>query len=307
MSSAGKQKARVDEDVDDLDDILDDFNAPPPLPKPAPAASSATSSTPSKATAPQPEDDALDADFAQEFARQMEDVLRELGGDTGPPPAPGTEDSADEERRRQEALKKAWEAMLIEGMDGASGASAGGSTGPETKGQAAAEDAFQKNIREAMERLKQSDANSQANAASGDDELEKLLAQLGDVGADEGELGGILEGMMGQLMSKDVLYEPLKELHDKFPEYLKVNEGKLNVEDKTRYAAQQKYITQIVAIFEDPAYSDDNAERGAEVVALMSEMQTHGTPPAELMGPLPPGLSLGADGMPKLPEDCIIA
>lgn len=32
---------------------------------------------------------------------------------------------------------------------------------------------------------------------------------------DDGELQKLLEGMMGQLMSRDVLYEPLKELNDK--------------------------------------------------------------------------------------------
>ena len=31
----------------------------------------------------------------------------------------------------------------------------------------------------------------------------------------EDELKGILETMMSQLMSKDVLYEPLKEVHEK--------------------------------------------------------------------------------------------
>jgi peroxin-19 len=32
---------------------------------------------------------------------------------------------------------------------------------------------------------------------------------------DDTELQKVLENMMGQLMSKDVLYEPLKELNDK--------------------------------------------------------------------------------------------
>ena len=43
--------------------------------------------------------------------------------------------------------------------------------------------------------------------------MEKLLASLGGDSTDE-DLHGILEGMMGQLMSKDVLYDPLKELHE---------------------------------------------------------------------------------------------
>jgi len=35
---------------------------------------------------------------------------------------------------------------------------------------------------------------------------------LGEGGENEEELAGFLETMMGQLMSKEVLYEPLKEL-----------------------------------------------------------------------------------------------
>lgn len=48
----------------------------------------------------------------------------------------------------------------------------------------------------------------------GPDSLESLLSSLGDLGAgeDETELAGFLEQMMGQLISKEVLYEPLKEL-----------------------------------------------------------------------------------------------
>lgn len=47
--------------------------------------------------------------------------------------------------------------------------------------------------------------------------MEALLQSLGDLGLGEGgeneaELAGFLESMMGQLMSKEVLYEPLKEL-----------------------------------------------------------------------------------------------
>jgi peroxin-19 len=57
--------------------------------------------------------------------------------------------------------------------------------------------------------------SSTADAAS-PESLEALLKSLGDLGVgeggDENELAGFLETMMGQLMSKEVLYEPLKEL-----------------------------------------------------------------------------------------------
>lgn len=48
--------------------------------------------------------------------------------------------------------------------------------------------------------------------------METLLSTLKNVGADgedEEGLQGLLETMMSQLMSKEVLYEPLKEMHEK--------------------------------------------------------------------------------------------
>lgn len=31
-----------------------------------------------------------------------------------------------------------------------------------------------------------------------------------------------------------------------------------------------------------------------------------GSPPAEIMGDMPPGMEMGPDGMPKLPDSCTI-
>lgn len=42
------------------------------------------------------------------------------------------------------------------------------------------------------------------------------------------------------------------------------------------------------------------------VLTSLSQMQEHGAPPAEIMGELPPGLDLGPDGAPKLPDECVI-
>lgn len=35
-----------------------------------------------------------------------------------------------------------------------------------------------------------------------------------------------------------------------------------------------------------------------------TQLQTHGQPPQEIMGPLPPGLNMGADGLPDMPDGC---
>jgi len=87
---------------------------------------------------------------------------------------------------------------------------------------------------------------------------------------------------------------------------LKENAEKLSSEDKDRYENQYQRVTQIVALFEDPSYSDEDKEKTGRVVALMNEMQGFGTPPSEIMGAMPPGFELGSDGDPKLPDGCII-
>jgi len=62
---------------------------------------------------------------------------------------------------------------------------------------------------------------SGSGGPTGADSLETLLQSLGDIGLggegsgdEEKEFAGFLETMMTQLMSKDVLYDPLKELSD---------------------------------------------------------------------------------------------
>ena len=45
--------------------------------------------------------------------------------------------------------------------------------------------------------------------------MSQLTSGIEDSDEDNGELQTILETMMQHLMSKEILYEPLKELHDK--------------------------------------------------------------------------------------------
>ncbi|KAH9965350.1 Pex19 protein, partial [Russula dissimulans] len=123
---------------------------------------------------------------------------------------------------------------------------------------------------------------------------------------DEKLLQGFLESVMGQLMSKEVLYEPLKELNDKFPSYLASNRDQLSPSDLERYQAQYACASEIIALFEGAGFQDDDPEMTVRITALMSKMQEHGAPPAAIMGELPPGLSLGPDGAPQLPEGCVI-
>jgi hypothetical protein len=113
---------------------------------------------------------------------------------------------------------------------------------------------------------------------------------------------GMLEMMMTSLMSKEVLYEPLKELGDKvrfmflclvlhrslstisstlthihtypqFPPYLAENATKISAEDKSRFESQLDRLNQIIKAFEEPKYSDADKEKTAEIMELMGEVR----------------------------------
>jgi len=302
----GKRPVRVDDDsdVDDLDDVLDDFTITRPA-KPAPQVTTAGPSIIDASARPPDTEktESTDTDFAEEFARQMEAMLRDMVTPQDPSStadSAGTGDaSAGEDKTREEAFRAAWEEILVKSMDDAlSGLSDGAKSDTADDSQ----EAFQKSLQEATERLHRSDTELQADSQVADDELTALLES-----GDDDKLQKLLEGMMGQLMSKEVLYEPLKELNDKFPSYLASNKDKLSAQDLARYEAQHECASQIIAVFDDTGYKDDNPEMTTKVIALMSKMQEHGAPPAEIMGELPPGLDLGPDGAPQLPEGCLIA
>ncbi|KAI5119551.1 hypothetical protein M0805_008537 [Coniferiporia weirii] len=309
-----------EEDVDDLDDIVEQFDAKPAnenrlapakaqpdTPRSAATVSSASvvgsveevSQTPKDASGPA---DQLPEELAKQLAEGMESLMRELSGNHHAP--------SSEERKRQED----WEKMLIDGMNGI------GVNEPPSEGlsppQQSHEDAFQARILQAMEKLKDSESGSATHTdvpsvspASGDP-LEAILSQLApgldEPGEDDENLQSMLETMMQQLMSKGVLYEPLKELHEKFPSYLADNDKTLSASDKVRFENQMTRVSQIVAIFEGPSYEEGDKDKGARIVSLMNEMQSFGSPPSEIMGPLPPGLDFSSNDPSDLPEGCTI-
>jgi len=233
----------------------------------------------------------------------MEAMLLGLGADKGPSSSSDGASASDganagDEPARDKLFLAAWEDLIAKNMADISPEVAGGS---ESDVAGEPKDAFRKSRDEAAERLRKSDAELHEATPPADDQLAALLES-----EDEASLQKLLEGMMDQLMSKEVLFEPLKELNDKFPSYLASNADKLSASDLARYEAQHACASKIIAVFEEPGYRDDDPKMTAEIVALMGQMQEHGAPPAEIMGDLPPGLDLGPDGAPKLPDDCVI-
>ena len=126
------------------------------------------------------------------------------------------------------------------------------------------EEPFQESIRKTMERMQAS--NDQAGAAVPADAPDDILAQMlkdmqtgGSSGGNDQEgFDKMLLGMMEQLTNKEILYEPMKELHDKFPPWMLKNAASIKPEDLERYQEQQKLVGEIVQRFERTSYLDSN-------------------------------------------------
>jgi peroxin-19 len=167
--------------------------------------------------------------------------------------------------------------------DGAPGATpvAEGASKSTTGGTPAADASFQETIRRTMERMQNSGEQATAAAASGagDDFMAEMLKQLssGDLGGEGGEeeFSKMLMGMMEQLTNKDILYEPMKELHDKFPEWLDKNRATTPADDLKRYEEQRALVTEIVAKFEESSYSDSNPADREYIVDRMQKVSVY--------------------------------
>jgi len=106
----------------------------------------------------------------------------------------------------------------------------------------------------------------------------------------------MMEGLMATMLSKSMMYEPLKDLCLKFPSWLDKNENKISEEELDSYKNQLKCLKKICEEFEGEKDEDSEAiksERSRRIIAIVDEMHGYGDPPEELveksdlMGQLP--------------------
>ena len=95
---------------------------------------------------------------------------------------------------------------------------------------------FEDTIRKTIERMEDSSAKATTatNEKSEEDMLADMLKALESGDGEGGDLSKMFLGMMEQLTSKDLLYEPMLELHQKFPDWLSTHKS-LRKEDMQRY------------------------------------------------------------------------
>jgi peroxin-19 len=77
---------------------------------------------------------------------------------------------------------------------------------------------------------------------------------------------------MEQLTNREILYEPMKELNDKFPKWMEENSNKVEADDLKRYQEQQVLVKEITERFERKGYSDNNAGDREYIVERMQKV-----------------------------------
>ncbi|KAJ1810598.1 Peroxisome chaperone and import receptor [Coemansia sp. RSA 2598] len=317
MTSVPPTDAELDEL---LDDAFEQFTIEPKTSadkktdssRPTATAETQAAAAPSSSSAREPAaasnagglgDDEIGAKFQEEFAQQLAKSMEALLKD------PSMLDGAPGD---QEDMQKTIDNLLRQLGSNPAAAEEKPGDGqtaravPEEKSEAPA--SFQDKIKATMDKLKESADKAESGSGSsgtgglgalGDMGLmDDLLQQMDNMG-DDAQLDSLVDDVIGQLMSKEVLNQPLKDLDAAYPGYLDKNKDKLPKDEFERYQKQHDYIKQILALFDE---TTDDSVNNPKVIELMQAMQDCGQPPAELLKILSPDVELNDKGEIKEPE-----
>lgn len=201
---------------------------------------------------------------ADEFSKQLQDQMAALMG---------TVDESPEMKTEIEAMMRELGIAADHGKPSKSEDRVNGKASSSNT-----EEPFHKTIRKTMERMQVS--GDQATAAAKTDDSGDMLAQmlkemqdggLKGAGDDEG-FNKMLLGMMEQLTNKEILYEPMKELYDRFPRWMSENRSSTSADDLRRYDEQQRLVREIVERFEQNSYMDSHAPDREFIVERMQQV-----------------------------------
>ncbi|KAM8921141.1 peroxisomal biogenesis factor 19 [Pelodytes ibericus] len=270
MAGAGEE----DKELDDLlESALDDFekNSQPP-----PPTESAT-----KPTVPEtpPGDAAKDALFTSQEKFFQELFSSELAAQANEEFEKAMKELADEEPHLVEQFQKLSEAAGKVGSDESS------------------QQEFTSCLKQTLTGLAKN-ANDLQSSSLSEEELSKAIEGLGvDEGEGEGNILPLMQNIMQNLLSKDVLYPSLKEITDKYPDWLRLNRETLPAEEYRKYQEQHDLMARICQQFESEDQGESETARFEAVMDLMQQLQELGHPPKELAGDSPPGLNFDLEGM----------
>ncbi|CAL7952558.1 unnamed protein product [Xylocopa violacea] len=161
---------------------------------------------------------------------------------------------------------------------------------------------FQSAIAQALNDLSATSENLQS-----EDDLSELLGQASlECGSSltEGAVLPFLQGMLQYLLSKEILYPSLKELVDKYPEWLAEQRTTISSSDLQRFTKQLELMQQVCMELDKEEERDTEEmkkRRFERIISLMQELQGHGQLPEELIGEQTMPFQMVAEGNPVIP------
>ncbi|KAH8692696.1 Pex19 protein family-domain-containing protein, partial [Talaromyces proteolyticus] len=311
-----------DSDWEDLDDVLDDFNQPKQSKATTKDAATAATSAANDALPDIPSNLPNMEDLDQEaFMKLLEsDMLAKLTSEASIESPSSQEPRKAAEETEIPAENTAFEKLFKEIEDSGvnfeqllggllaesvktnqkstEATEQTGSSRSETREGAAAgasgdvageKASFQDTIQQTLNRMQESgDKATAATAEDGDsdmiNQLFKTLQQGGGLGEGEDmDIDKIFSTMMEQLSNKEMLYQPMTELNDKYGPWLEENKSKVTAEELETYETQARLVSEIVAKFNESDYSDSKPECRKYIWDRMQAMQAAGSPPEDLI------------------------
>eukprot|EP00250_Pteridium_aquilinum_P015811 c22776_g1_i1 orf=3-665(-) len=130
-------------------------------------------------------------------------------------------------------------------------------------------DTLEKLAQQTRQTLEDMVANDQKDMA--DKLVESIVMQVKELGGSQ-DVVSIMEAMMQQVLSKEVLHEPMKELCEKYPTWLEANKSSVSGDDFCRYSRQYECIKELCGVYES---TPDDFHR---IVDLIQTMQACGQP-----------------------------
>ncbi|XP_054002311.1 peroxisomal biogenesis factor 19 [Hylaeus anthracinus] len=157
---------------------------------------------------------------------------------------------------------------------------------------------FQSTIARALNDLSATSENLQSEA-----DLSEMLRQI-SLEDGPGITLPFMQGMLQHLLSKEILYPLLKELIDKYPEWLEEKKTTISSSELERYNKQLQLMQQICSELEkekDEDTEEIKRKRFEMIISLMQEVQGCGQLPEELVGEQTMPFQTDAEGDPIIP------
>ncbi|XP_021814352.1 peroxisome biogenesis protein 19-1-like isoform X1 [Prunus avium] len=149
-------------------------------------------------------------------------------------------------------------------------------------------DKLREQTREAVKGLESVTSTKPGGEDLGKD-VEDWVKQFEELAGSQ-DMESIVETMMQQLLSKDILHEPMKEIGERYPKWLKEHEASLSKEEHERYFHQYELIKDLNEVYEK------DSGNFSRIFELMQKMQECGQPPNDIVQELAPDFDLASLG-----------